>query len=169
MFRIGKLSVQRVLLVFALLLGWCGAAHADCLASCMIDHDCWTDNAREHMTSYGKMCVEARKTCDTRCAGSAYGAIAYGEKSGSWGMSGVVPTALQARKDALDFCGQHGKDCKIALQVKNECAAVASGGKDIVVWAKADTLALARKAAQTDCIDKAGDACDLRHAQCFFP
>ena len=98
-----------------------------------------------------------------------YGAVAYSEKNGAWGMSSPFPDEQSATENALGFCSKYGAECKIVLTVQNACAAVAMGYKNEVSWAEEETPEEARIEAQRACISKSGDACELKHWYCYRP
>ena len=71
----------------------------------------------------------------TTCPGSApsasggaphYGAIAYGATSKAWGYSYRWGSEAKAEAVAMQTCGQHGDDCKVAVWFKTQCGPVVS-------------------------------------------
>ena len=100
---------------------------------------------------------------------AVYGAIAFSEKNGAWGMSDPFPDEQAATENALGFCSRYGAECKIVLTLQNKCAAVAMGYKNEVAWAEEGTPEEARSEAQRGCLAKSGDACELKHWYCYRP
>ena len=100
---------------------------------------------------------------------ATYGAVAYSEKNGAWGISDPSSDEEGANKNAIDFCAKYGEDCKIVLPLKNTCVAISIGNKGEVTWASADAPEEARREAQTACISKSNDACELKRWTCYTP
>jgi|GEM_PF-5484150 hypothetical protein len=99
----------------------------------------------------------------------SYGALAFSEKSGAWGMSDPSPDEKSANKSALSYCTKYGEDCKVVLSAKDSCIAIATAGKDKMAWDKESAPEKARMKAQSDCIAKANDACELKRSACYPP
>ena len=87
-------------------------------------------------------------------AGGAFGAIAYDKDSGAWGLSDFSPNEDSANRSALGFCGTYGPHCVIVASFSNICAAVATGGKNTVTWAKNPSRDVAQKDAVSNCAKK---------------
>ncbi len=110
----------------------------------------------------------------------SYGAYAdngYGAK-GAGGRSEDSRNAVAARKEALRDCGQ--PDCKIKVEVRNGCWAVAWGkrnayyvGIEDVDMSPADPKTLGLKAVESKALGmckKAGDVnCEVRNTSCSLP
>jgi serine/threonine-protein kinase len=64
------------------------------------------------------------------CAGAeaaSYGAIAFSPDTGAAGYSTRRQSRGNAQEWALYYCGQHANDCRIAINFRNACGAVARG------------------------------------------
>jgi Domain of unknown function (DUF4189) len=102
-------------------------------------------------------------------AGGEYGAIAYDKDSGAWGLSDFSQNQDSANRSALGFCGTYGPHCVIVASFSNICAAVATGGKNVVAWAKGPDRDAAQKDAVSSCAKKAKTTCSLRRSNCYSP
>jgi hypothetical protein len=100
---------------------------------------------------------------------SPFGAIAYDKDSGAWGLSDFSPNQDSADRSALGFCGAYGSHCVIVASFSNICAAVATGGKSIVGWAKDPSRDAAQKNAVSSCAKKTKAICSLRRSNCYSP
>jgi hypothetical protein len=113
-------------------------------------------------------------SCYNSCGGSGaqqsypYGAIAYGEDSGAWGLADASASEAKAEKSALRFCGKNGKDCKIVKTFSNTCAAIAEDDEGNVGWATADVKKKAVDAAIEACNDKSDkENCKAAISNCY--
>jgi hypothetical protein len=103
----------------------------------------------------------------------AYGAIAYDEKSGAWGMADASQDKSSAKESALAHCSKHGSDCEIVESFSKTCAAVAAGTGNRLAWAVDDNP----KQAGLDAIEKCGESkqsgdksrCFLQLYHCYSP
>lgn len=103
-------------------------------------------------------------------SGGPWGAVAYDKKSGAWGIADESPDRGTAKKSALGYCGQRGKDCDVVGTFKNTCVAVAVGTDGAMDWSDNDNV----KQAGLDAIDKctkktkSGTRCFLNLWHCYF-
>jgi len=96
-----------------------------------------------------------------------YGALAVGQNKGAWGVSDPSPDREAANKGALDYCMKYSDDCIVVLNLKNNCVAVATGNRPVITWAEEDTPEEARSKAQSTCILKTKDSCEIKHSYCY--
>jgi hypothetical protein len=161
-----------VLAAFLPLAGHAPAALADCVSSCLAAHECETESDTSRTYSSGSQCQKFEKGCEAQCRreSTSYGAIAYDEKSGAWGMSDSMPDEHAAADSATVYCGQHGADCTVVETFHNDCGAVAQGDEGVVTWAKASTAEEAQDHALKACADqKGGASCQAKLSNCYFP
>jgi hypothetical protein len=85
--------------------------------------------------------------------GDSYGALAYNEETGAYGYAYDYDTQAEASKAAVEECG---KDCKVVMQLKNECGAIAQSQK-FYGWANGAS----RKAAEKGALDNCGKDCKV--------
>ena len=85
---------------------------------------------------------------------SLYGAIAYHDASSSSGFAVDRRNSREARVEALRQCG-HPK-CEVALSLRNECGAIARGGK-LVRSQKGAT----RQEAEAKALRLCGERCEV--------
>jgi hypothetical protein len=113
-------------------------------------------------------CVEEEQTCTTPPPPPpAYGAIAYGRKSGAWGDSYNWDSQSKAESTALKNCAAHGKDCEVMVWFRNECGAVVSGKGANAYWGIGDGIGAARGNALNKCTkDGGGKACTVQASEC---
>jgi Domain of unknown function (DUF4189) len=93
----------------------------------------------------------------------------YDKDSGAWGLSDFSPNEDSANRSALGFCGTYGPHCVIVASFSNICAAVATGGKNTVTWAKDPSRDVAQKDAVSNCAKKTKAICSLRRSNCYPP
>ena len=61
-------------------------------------------------------------------AANSYGAIAYSQKTGSYGWGTDFRTQRAAEQGALSRCRERANDCKVTVWFRNACGALAVGG-----------------------------------------
>ena len=172
------------------LLHWHYAPQAfgQCTSACLAQHQCDLDFSHPH--EMHSDCLIIQNQCSAACggretspqpvahqtispaaifAGGAYGAIAYDKDSGAWGLSDFSPNQDSASRSALGFCGTYGPHCSIVASFSNVCAAVATGGKNTVAWAKNPDRDTAQKDAVSSCAKKTKASCSLRRSNCYSP
>jgi hypothetical protein len=166
-------------------------APGQCLNACLAQHQCDLDFSRPH--EMHSDCLIIQNQCNAQCGGGEaspqpvvhnlpapaapaasvpagpFGAIAYDKDSGAWGLSDFSPNQDSANRSALGFCGTYGPHCVIVASFSNICAAVATGGKNVVAWAKGPDRDAAQKDAVSSCAKKAKTTCSLRRSNCYSP
>ncbi len=78
--------------------------------------------------------------------GDMFGAIAYDDETGDYGLTYNYSSRAAAERDAKDECGN--RNCKVAVWFKNQCGAVAESKS---VWGYG--LGKTRKAAENDAME----------------
>lgn len=96
-----------------------------------------------------------------------YGAIAYDNQSGGWGVSAASVDQKSADQSALGFCIEHGNHCAIVDEFSNTCAAFATGPGMAVGWATAATNPAAKRQAREICLGKTTGSCRIRYSHCY--
>jgi hypothetical protein len=139
--------------------GECLVDQNECQAQCGISPNTDSEETTNRIPTTLPLLVETKT--------GPYGAIAYDQTSGAWGMSSPSADKAAAAKSALGFCTQHGPGCVVVDNFVNACAAIASGPPDIVTWAHAATLPAARAKAETDCVKRVNDACEIKFGGCY--
>jgi hypothetical protein len=163
-------------------------AHGQCTSACLAQHQCDLDFSHPH--TMGNDCLIIQNQCSAACGGGEaspqpvvhnlaapaspvpagpFGAIAYDKSSGAWGLSDFSPNQDSADRSALGFCGAYGSHCVIVASFSHICAAVATGGKNTVGWAKDPNRDAAQKNAVSDCAKKTKATCSLRRSNCYSP
>src|SRR5437762_994239 len=95
-----------------------------------------------------------------------YGAIAYDDKTGSWGAAYNQGSQDRANASALRECGKHAKDCGVVVRFWGEtCAAYATGAGKAAGWGTGATHGTAERNAVTACNGK-GRACEAKVWSC---
>ena len=112
-------------------------------------------------------CSEHTTTCTTPPPPPpAYGAIAYGRKSGAWGYSDHWNSEQKAESVAMANCAQNGNDCEVMVWFRNECGAVASDQADEAFWAIGDGEGVANENVLNACAKGGGKGCKIEVSQC---
>jgi hypothetical protein len=192
----GKKRVLRfsvLILAAAAAIGVLHRQHApgQCLNTCLAQHQCDLDFSHPH--AMHSDCLIVQNQCSAQCDGGEaspqpvvhnvavpaapapsvpagpFGAIAYDKDSGAWGLSDFSPNQDSANRSALGFCATYGPHCVIVASFSNICAAVATGGKNIVAWAKDPSRDVAQKDAVSSCAKKTKATCSLRRSNCYSP
>lgn len=93
-----------------------------CIDKCF---SAYTEEARQGRTTLRDMCLA---DCQKRGgeARVSYGAIAFGARSGGWGVAYGKRSLQAATTAAMARCRENGPDCEIAARYENACAAVAA-------------------------------------------
>ena len=159
-----------------------------CLNACLAQHQCDLDFSHPH--EMRSDCLIIQNQCNAQCGGGEaspqpvvhnlaapvssvpagpFGAIAYDKSSGAWGLSDFSPNQDSADRSALGFCGTYGPHCVIVASFSIICAAVATGGKNTVAWAKDPDRDAAQKAAVSSCAKKTKATCSVRRSNCYSP
>jgi hypothetical protein len=95
-----------------------------------------------------------------------YGAIAYDQKTGSWGASHDQGSQARANATALGACRKHAKDCSVVVRFWGElCAAYATGAGTASGWGTGDTHGVAERNAVKAC-DSQGRGCEAKVWSC---
>jgi len=95
-----------------------------------------------------------------------YGAIAYDEKTGSWGISYNETSQGRANAQALGECRKHAKGCDVVVRFWGElCAAYATGAGSAAGWGTGDSHGVAERNAVSACSAK-GKRCEPRVWSC---
>jgi uncharacterized protein DUF4189 len=95
-----------------------------------------------------------------------YGAIAYDDKTGSWGVAYNQPSQDRANSRALGECRKHAKGCEVAVRFWGEtCAAYATGAGKAAGWGSGDSRAVAERNAVSACTSR-GKECQPRVWSC---
>jgi hypothetical protein len=95
-----------------------------------------------------------------------YGAIAYDEKTGSWGAAYNETSQSRANTRALGECRKHGKGCDVVVRFWGElCAAYATGLDKAAGWGTGGTHQAAERNAVLACT-KQGKGCEARVWSC---
>jgi len=170
--------LRALVLSFVIAMSLSTASHAsainECIDACFSGFHCAANEAEGQ--SY-TICQSGRDRCTAQCNVNigqateaprdtgAYGAIAYDEKSGAWGIADASKDKSSARESALGFCKKHGSDCEIVESFSNSCAAVAAGTGNRVGWAVDDNA----REAGLKAIKKCGDSQQKEdHSRCFL-
>ncbi len=113
-------------------------------------------------------CVEYTHTCETPAPPKpAFGAIAYGRKSGAWGYSYNWESRDRAQNEAMKNCAQNGNDCEVMVWFDRECGAVAArGDSDAAYWGLGDGEGAAREEAMRQCAKDGGKQCEVKVSRC---
>src|SRR5438105_13424347 len=91
-------------------------------------------------------------------AAQPYGAIAYDQKSGSWGVAYNQGSQDRANVSALGECRKHAKDCGVVVRFWGEvCAAYATDPGKASGWGTGDTRAMAERNAVKACSGQGRD------------
>ena len=98
-----------------------------------------------------------------------YGAIAYDDKTGSWGASYNEGSQERANARALGECRKHARDCGVVVRFWGEqCAAYATGAGTAAGWGTGDTHGAAERSAVAAC-NSQGRGCEARVWSCNAP
>lgn len=115
-------------------------------------------------------CSGMTATCSTECrqggaGGKSYGAIAYSAKDQGYGYSDGWENRKKAEQNAMKYCKQNGKSCKVMAWFYNSCGAVAADGKK-TGWGQADSKGEAGRQALARCKKSGGKNCQVKTAHC---
>ena len=102
----------------------------------------------------------------TQSSGASYGAIAYGPSSRAWGYSEKWQNRSQAESAALQYCRQHGDDCKLMGSFDRRCGAVVTGESASASWSVADSESQARAEARSQCLQAGNKDCEVQISHC---
>jgi hypothetical protein len=95
-----------------------------------------------------------------------YGAIAYDQKTGSWGVAYNQGSQDRANASSLGECRKHAKDCGVVVRFWGElCAAYATGADKASGWGTGDTRAVAERNAVKACTGQ-GRGCEAKVWSC---
>ncbi len=95
-----------------------------------------------------------------------YGAIAYDEKTGAWGVAYNQASQTVANQRALDACTKRGPKCEVVVRFWGEsCAACATGAGKAAGWGSGDTRWWAERNAVVAC-HRQGQRCQPRAWSC---
>src|ERR1700754_84427 len=91
-------------------------AYADCVSDCQASTYCdgsSYDCARIINDCYLRECNANNNIYSRPSIAGAYGAIAYDEDSGAYGLADSSPDKSSAKKSAMKYCSRHGSNCEI--------------------------------------------------------
>jgi hypothetical protein len=149
--------------VLSVCLGLCaaaGTAAADCVSACQASTYCDSE-----MNASGE-CGQRLNDCYiNECNKKTYGSIAYGAKSGAYGLSYDFADAPAAENEALRNCSATGDDCQVVVDFWNTCAAVAADG-DTVTYGLGETRGRAEDSATIACTQDGGAQCAIQAWAC---
>jgi hypothetical protein len=95
-----------------------------------------------------------------------FGAIAYDQKTGSWGAAYNQGSQDRANTSALRECAKHAKGCDVVVRFWGEtCAAYATGNGKAAGWGTGDTHGRAERNAVSACTSQ-GEGCQTRVWSC---
>jgi hypothetical protein len=95
-----------------------------------------------------------------------YGAIAYDDKTGAWGVAYNQASEAVAKQRALAACAKRGPNCDLVVRFWGEaCAAYATGAGKAAGWGSGDTRASAERNAVVAC-HREGQRCEPRAWSC---
>ena len=102
------------------------------------------------------------------CAGPAFGigVLAVNSDTGGWGMAWDYGDLAEARKAALEECGE---GCEIVGDFENSCAAYVSSHTEdgfVVVWGGGDSEVDAKTEALEECLRETTGRCAVEIAVC---
>ncbi|MDX2028525.1 MAG: DUF4189 domain-containing protein [Alphaproteobacteria bacterium] len=176
------LGMAKAMMKHPALWGFCAAlalsafslpAHADCVSDCQASTYCdytagWDCSSRLN-ACYQRECAKNNNSAP-RYVGGEYGAIAYDEDSGAYGMADASKDKDSAKKSAMRYCSKHGKNCEIVETFSNTCAAIARSVKGDVAWADDDDKRTAAEDAIKRCNRKADEKnCHITLMHCYAP
>ena len=95
-----------------------------------------------------------------------FGAIAVDGATGSVGWSSAATSKRNAQKSAIEDCG--GEGCKIRIEARNTCLAVAWGG-GISGFGRDVDLHVVESTALDSCKKGGGSNCKLVYSACSLP
>lgn len=144
-------------------------ARADCVSDCQASTYCGGSSWE---------CAQDQSACYRSCQSSggggsgdkyAFGAIAYDEDSGAYGLSDGSASEARAEKSAMKFCKKNGSGCKIVETFFDTCAAIAQDKAGSVAgWGVDENRKDAGKIALKSCGKKADDdTCYVALTHCF--
>jgi hypothetical protein len=145
-----------------------GPAQADCLSSCL-GSGCSGVNYDKDM--YCKLrsndCVRQCRESGSGASGGSrdrWGAIAYSDKTGNYGLSYGYARLSEARRSALAEC--KASDCDVMAWFSNSCGAVAAGEDDVSFGAQNNSRSAAERLAVAGCVRLGGGTCKLVVSRC---
>jgi hypothetical protein len=134
-------------------------AFADCASQCAYAYGGY--GSYNYTTCYHLQCEKPK---------TAYGALAFGAQSLSWGDAWGKSSAAAANQTALQSCLAHGNDCKLVSSFSNTCGAVAAvEAKHAFMTGLGRTQNAAQNAAMTSCQSKIGGKCEIEVWACAGP
>ena len=98
-----------------------------------------------------------------------YGALAFDEESGAYGLADASPDKESARQSALRYCGQHGPSCRIVDSFKSKCAAFSQNTTNAVAWGIGGDMRSAMRQAMKRCGSKSDgkSGCHVTLHHCY--
>jgi hypothetical protein len=168
-------SLSLITLLLALSFGGKAQASAlnDCIDACFSGFSCSTSQLNG-LNTYD--CQSGRDRCVSQCnkntnqgmeappSPGAYGAIAYDQKTGSWGMASASQDKKSAEESALGYCKKYSADCKIVESFSKQCGAVATGTGNRIGWAVNNDV----RQAGLDAISKCGVDSKKDNSRCYL-
>jgi hypothetical protein len=117
---------------------------------------------------YEGQCSQHTTTCtNPEPPKPAFGAIAYGRKSGAFGYSYSWGDQAKAESVAMENCGKNGNDCEVMVWFDRKCGAVAArSDSDAAYWGLGDGAGAARTNAINKCTQNGGQNCTVKVSQC---
>ena len=138
---------------------------ADCIDDCMAAQDC--------SLNYSGACSSALSSCSAQCMneqhGPAFGALAFGRKSGAYGYAFNKNSEAAASAFALQKCAEHGDDCEVMVTFSEACAALAAGHNgeaSVTASVIRDTKEEAQSKALAQCQENGGEGCEVQVWSC---
>ncbi|HUI17828.1 MAG TPA: DUF4189 domain-containing protein [Alphaproteobacteria bacterium] len=149
-------------------------ARASCLSDCLSGYGC---GPIPEASGQSRSCGTFASTCRAECSHKSsaerptvsHGAIAFSTSTGANGWSHDYADAVGARMRARDECSRYAKDCVIAVELTNECGAVATAEGGAVYWGRGTSEAEAKGLAELACSKDGGRNCAIKVSACALP
>lgn len=94
-----------------------------------------------------------------------YGAFSFSPSNGAVGWGFDYPTRQEAIEAALANCRKHASDCRLAISVRNSCAAIGIAERRFIV-SDDYTPATALFKIRRECARMSADTCELLKVLC---
>ncbi len=117
---------------------------------------------------YEGQCSQHTTTCtNPEPPKPAFGAIAYGRKSGAFGYSYGWGDQDKAESVAMENCGKNGNDCEVMVWFDRKCGSVAAPSNSTAAyWGLGDGAGDANSHALSQCTKDGGQNCEVKVSQC---
>ncbi len=137
-------------------IGLACEVQAGCRQVCTPGRDCGHLDGDEHWR-----CIMSRTpSCETVCSDS-HGAIAYSRQTGAWGHSYDHDSQARASRSALGYCERRAPDCRIVVNVVDQCGAIAETTRRDVSPGLGGTRKEAEDRSLAACRAATGKACTV--------